>query len=345
MSKHLLILYTGGTIGMQHTEKGLAPAPDLAANISALFAPGRALASNPPQLTVETIEPLLDSSDMCPGNWVELAGRIESAYDEYDGFVVLHGTDTLAYTSSALSFFIQKRGKPVVVTGAQLPFGYPRSDARSNLISAVEVAATLPAHLAQVCVVFGSRILRGNRATKISARAYDAFASPRFGEIGRIGIDVEFQSQPSLPATLPLPARPLNVPANDAVVLLRLYPGISANILRLICEDSNLRALIIEAYGSGNGPVSDAAFTAAIRDAIAKDIVVLVVSQPLDGVVHFDRYAAAHEFAGAGAVSGVDITPEAAVSKLYYLVAAGYDSQEIKAALSLSLAGEMHLPA
>lgn len=344
MSKHLLILYTGGTIGMQHTDKGLAPAPDLAANISALFAPGRTLASDPPRLTVETIEPLLDSSDMRPGNWIDLANRIESVYEDYDGFVVLHGTDTLAYTSAALSFFIQKRGKPVVVTGAQLPFGYPRSDARSNLISAVEVAATLPDHQAQVCVVFGSRILRGNRATKISARAYDAFASPRFGEVGRIGIDIEFQPQQSSPLPSPLPARPLSVPVNDAVVLLRLYPGISANILRLICEDRNLRALIIEAYGSGNGPVSDVAFTAAIRDAIAKGIVVLVVSQPLDGVVHFDRYAAAHEFAGAGAVSGMDITPEAAVSKLYYLVAAGYDSQEIKSALALSLAGEMHLP-
>jgi len=344
MSKNLLILYTGGTIGMQHSDKGLAPAPDLAANISALFAPGRTLANDPPVLTVQTIEPLLDSSDMRPANWIELASRIEAAYDDFDGFVVLHGTDTLAYTSSALSFFIQRRGKPVVVTGAQLPFGYPRSDARSNLISAVEVAATLPRHLAQVCVVFGSRILRGNRATKISARAYDAFASPRFGEMGLIGIDIEFQMHHGAPLPSPLPPRELTIPADDSVVLLRLYPGISANILRLICQDTNLRALIIEAYGSGNGPVSDPAFTAAIRDAIANGIVVLVVSQPLDGVVHFDRYAAAHEFAGAGAVSGMDITPEAAVSKLYYLVAAGYDSREIKEALSLPLSGEMHLP-
>jgi len=344
MSKRLLILYTGGTIGMQHTEKGLAPATDLAANISALFGPGRTLASDPPQLSVQTIHPLIDSSDMRPRNWLELAECIETAYDKYDGFVVLHGTDTLAYTSSALSFFIQKRGKPVVVTGAQLPFGYPRSDARSNLISAVEVAATLPEHLAQVCVVFGSRILRGNRATKISARAYDAFASPRFAEMGRIGIDIEFQGQQGAPLPLPLQARTLSVPSDDAVVLLRLYPGISANILRLICQDTNLRALIIEAYGSGNGPVSDPAFTAAIREAIAKGIVVLVVSQPLDGVVHFDRYAAAHEFAGAGAVSGLDITPEAAVTKLYYLIAAGYDSREIADVLPVSLAGEMHLP-
>ncbi|WP_339867302.1 asparaginase [Pseudohongiella nitratireducens] len=344
MSKRLLILYTGGTIGMQHTEKGLAPAPDLAANISVLIGPGRTLASDPPQFSVQTVDPLIDSSDMRPGNWIELAGRIESVYDQYDGFVVLHGTDTLAYTSSALSFFIQKRGKPVIVTGAQLPFGYPRSDARSNLISAVEVAATLPEHLAQVCVVFGSRILRGNRATKISARAYDAFASPRVGELGRIGIDIEFQGQQGTPLPLPVNARALSVPADDAVVLLRLYPGISANILRLICQDTNLQALIIEAYGSGNGPVSDPAFTAAIREAIAKGIVVLVVSQPLDGVVHFDRYAAAHEFAGAGAVSGLDITPEAAVTKLYYLIAAGYDSREIKDILSVSLAGEMHLP-
>jgi L-asparaginase len=329
MPKRLLIIYTGGTIGMKQTVSGLAPAGDLAAEITQLIELGPAFQKNPPLLHTLSYEPLIDSSDVKPSIWVQIARDIEQRYDEYDGFVVLHGTDTLAYTSSALSCFVRRQGKPVVLTGAQLPFGFPRSDARSNLISAIEVAANMPASMAQVCVVFGSRIMRADRVTKVSASAYDAFDSPRSPVLGNIGIDVHFQPARRLIAdhSTPLPA--LNLPPDGAVVLLKLYPGITTHLLRSVCADPEIKAVVLEAFGSGNGPSRDLEFLSEVRAIVERGIVVLVVSQPLDGVVSFGRYAAGTGFAGAGAISGGDLTTEAAVTKLYYLLACGLDTAEI----------------
>lgn len=342
MPKRILIIYTGGTIGMRQTANGLAPAADLAAEIMQLIELGPSFQKNPPQLHTLSYDPLIDSSDMTPAIWLKIAADIEQRYDDYDGFVVLHGTDTLAYTSSALSYFIRRHGKPVVLTGAQLPFGFPRSDARSNLISAIEVAATMPESLAQVCVVFGSKIMRGNRVTKISANAYDAFDSPRFPLLGSLGIELHFSGSRRLSYESTDPTMPLVLPDDNAVALLRLYPGISASLLRAVCTGPGLRALVLEAYGSGNGPSRDAAFLDEVRAAVARDIVVVVVSQPLDGVVTFERYAAGSGMAGAGAVSGRDMTTEAAISKLYFLLASGADQAAgLAKAFRRSLAGEM----
>lgn len=333
MPKRLLIIYTGGTIGMKRTAHGLAPAPDLAAEITQLIEMGPAFQKNPPVLHTLSYEPLIDSSDMTPAVWLKIATDIEACYDNYDGFVVLHGTDTLAYTSSALCYFIRRQGKPVVLTGAQLPFGFPRSDARSNLISAIEVAATMPAAMAQVCVVFGSKIMRGNRVTKVSANAYDAFDSPRCPVIGSIGIDIHFLGpRRAVPAqSLSVPA--LKLPPDNAVVLLRLYPGISAQLLRAVCADPATRAVVLEAYGSGNAPSRSPAFLQEVSAAVDRGIVVLVVSQPLDGVVSFGRYASGSSLAGVGAISGRDLTTEAAVTKLYYLLACGCDTAQIASKL------------
>lgn len=341
MAKKILIMYTGGTIGMKQTPAGLAPAPDLAAEMQVLVELGPAFQTNPPILSTHVYDPLIDSSDMTPALWIKIARDIEQRYDDYDGFVVLHGTDTLAYTSSALSYFIRRWGKPVVITGAQLPFGFPRSDARANLISAIEVAATMPASMAQVCVVFGSRILRGNRATKISARAYDAFDSPRFPPIGHIGIEIDYRGPRSLTFDREPASAPLHVPPNDAVALLRIFPGIGASLMTALCAAPNLRAVVLEAYGSGNAPGRDPAFLQAVSVAVKRGIVVLVVSQPLDGVVTFERYAAGAGLAGAGAISGRDMTPEAAVTKLYYLIACGLNATQIRESLQQSLAGEL----
>jgi L-asparaginase len=340
MNRKLLIIYTGGTIGMKQTPAGLAPASDLIAEMHALAELGPAFQKNPPDLASLVYDPLIDSSDMTPALWMKFALEIEQRFDEYDGFVVLHGTDTLAYTSSALSFFIRRAGKPVVLTGAQLPFGFPRSDARANLISAIEVAATMPAAMAQVCVVFGSKILRGNRATKISARAYDAFDSPRFPPLGHIGIDIQYLGLPEQTTSVAV-GQEFKTPAEGAVALLRVFPGISAEVFNALCAAPHLQAVVLEAYGSGNAPIRDSRFVTAVKAAVARGIVVLVVSQPLDGVVTFERYAAGSGLAGAGAISGRDMTPEAAVTKLYYLIACGLSSAQLKDALSQSLAGEM----
>ncbi|MBU2098935.1 MAG: asparaginase [Gammaproteobacteria bacterium] len=343
MPKKILIIYTGGTIGMRQSANGLVPAADLAAEIMQLIELGPAFQKKPPQLHTLSYDPLIDSSDMTPAIWLKIAHDIEQRYDSYDGFVVLHGTDTLAYTSSALSYFIRRHGKPVVVTGAQLPFGFPRSDARSNLISAIEVAATMPESLAQVCVVFGSKIMRGNRVTKISANAYDAFDSPRFPLLGTIGIDIHFSGSRRLSYQSTDATQLLLPPDNNAVALLRLYPGISAALLRSVCSVKGLRALVLEAYGSGNGPSRDPLFLSEIRAAVDRGIVIVVVSQPLDGVVTFERYAAGSGLAGAGAISGRDMTAEAAISKLYFLLASGEEHHhaELGRALMHPLAGEM----
>lgn len=339
MPKQLMIIYTGGTIGMKQTASGLAPADDLAAEISQLIELGPSFQRNPPVLHTLAYEPLIDSSDMTPAVWLKIAEDIEQKYDQYDGFVVLHGTDTLAYTSSALSCFVRRQGKPVVLTGAQLPFGYPRSDARSNLISAIEVAATMPASKAQVCVVFGSRIMRGDRVTKVSASAYDAFDSPRCPLLGSIGIDIHFNGARRAAAEQADVLPVLQLPPDNAVVLLRLYPGISADLLRAVCADPLTRAIVLEAYGSGNAPSRSPEFLNEVKAVVERGIVVLVVSQPLDGVVSFGRYAAGSSLAGVGAISGRDLTTEAAVTKLYYLLACGFDTTEIAARLRLHVAG------
>ncbi len=337
----ILIIYTGGTIGMKQTPSGLAPAGDLATDMRALAELGPAFQRHAPELDVLVYDPLIDSADMTPALWIKLAADIESRYDSYDGFVVLHGTDTLAYTSSALSFFVRRWGKPVVVTGAQLPFGFPRSDARSNLISAIEVACTTPAQQAQVCVVFGPRILRGCRVTKVSARAYDAFDSPRFPPLGQIGIEIRYPGARRQVIGKQPTNKAIDVPANDAVAVLQLFPGISDKLFSAVASMPGLRAIVLTAYGAGTGPSRDPAFLDAVRKAVASGIVVLVVSQPLDGVVDFTRYAAGSGLASAGAICGHDLTTEAAVTKLYYLIACGYDAAEIARYARHPLAGEM----
>jgi L-asparaginase len=341
MPKRILVIYTGGTIGMRLTPQGLAPAEDLAAEIMRMPELGRAFQEKPPEIDTLSYSPLLDSSDMTPKRWITIAKDIQKDYERYDGFVVLHGTDTLAYTSSALSFFIERTEKPVVVTGAQLPFGTPRSDARNNLISAIEIAANMPTSMAQVCVVFGSRILRGNRTTKVSARAYDAFDSPRYPHLGSIGIEIEYQRRRRFPAVFGNFQQHGQTPPNDSVALVRLFPGFSAATLHAISAGENMRGIVLEAYGAGNGPSQDQDFLEAINGTVKKGIVVVVVSQPLDGTVQMSSYAAGSALARAGAISGCDLTTEAALTKLYYLIALGYSADKIIAQMKSPIAGEM----
>lgn len=286
-------------------------------------------------------DPLLDSSDMTPADWAKIATDIESHYHAYDGFVVLHGTDTLAYTSSALSFFVEGSRKPIVVTGSQLPFGAPRSDARNNIVTAFQVAAEMPPELAQVCVVFGSKILRGNRATKISAAAYDAFDSPRLPELGTVGIELIYNLELALkhpPAELRIQTNP---PPNQSIAVVRLFPGFSDQIIRSLCTNPELKGIVLEAYGTGNGPSRDPDFLDAIASARRQGVVVIVVAQPLEGMVNFGNYAAGSALGQAGAINGRDLTTEAALTKLYYLISLKLQSAEIEERMMRPIAGEM----
>ncbi len=344
-AKQILVIYTGGTMGMQaHSDQSDSLAP------VAGFLPK--MLQQLPELqgqsagfhgTYDLLEydPLLDSSDMTPDVWLKIAADIESRYTQYDGFVVIHGTDTLAYTSSALSFFVENTRKPIVVTGSQLPFGVPRSDARNNIVSAMQVACDMPEELAQVCVVFGSRILRGNRATKTSASAYDAFQSPRSPQLGSIGIDINY----NLDASLGLAEEEMRVceraPAPESVAVVRLFPGFSDAIIRAVCASPRLRGIVLEGFGSGNGPARNKAFLKSISDARQQGIVVVVVAQPLQARVDFEDYAAGSAIGHAGAVSGRDLTTEAALAKLYYLISLDLSAADVEQQMALDIAGEM----
>lgn len=348
MEKRNLIIYTGGTMGMARSAGANGALSPVAGHLPAMLAQLPELLPANNKNSVDAVEydlieyqPLLDSSDMTPDGWIKIAADIEQRYRDYSGFVVIHGTDTLAYTSSALSFFVENTRKPIVVTGSQLPFAVPRSDARNNIVSALQVATHMPPALAQVCVVFGCRILRGNRATKISAQAYDAFDSPRCARLGSIGIDIHFNQE----MVLPTPDSDFRIqeqpPPHDAVAVIRLFPGFSPQIIDSVCSSPHLRGIVLEGYGSGNGPSSNPLFLDAIANACRQGIVVVVVAQPLEAKVEFGNYAVGDAIARAGAVSGADMTTEAALSKLYYLISLELNAVEIEARMGKSIAGEM----
>jgi L-asparaginase len=289
-----------------------------------------------PELTIAEYEPLLDSSNARPSDWLRIARDIAEHRDGYDGFVVLHGTDTMAYTASALAFLLRGLGKPVIVTGSQIPLGVLRSDGRQNFLTAVLVAAR--DDVREVCLVFGSRILRGARATKMSASGFDAFASPNVPPLGAAGIEIEVDAahlRPSEPGAIGLPLA-LDAPVN----LLRLYPGIPAALLRAAMAEP-AQGLLLEAYGAGNVPDANAELLEALAEGATRGVVVAVVSQCVDGRVDLGAYATSAPLIKAGAVGGLDMTTEAAYAKLVVLLSEGRDPDDVRELFALDLVGEL----
>lgn len=320
---------------MQPTADGYAPAPGyLAAQLAAM--PELRDAAMP-DYAIHEYDPLLDSANMMPTDWLKIAEDIAAHYDDYDGFIVLHGTDTMAYTASALPFMLRGLAKPVILTGSQLPLWEVRNDARENLITVMMIAANYP--IPEVCLYFGDKLLRGCRAVKINAVGFEAFDSPNYPPLGTVGIHIDVHWEHVLPPPVLdlLTVQPLG---EAHVGTLRLFPGINPDLIANTLRPP-LQGLILETYGVGNGPVSNPVFMTALEDAVTRGIVIVDCTQCLKGTVDLGGYATGSALAKIGVVSGFDMTVEAALAKLFYLFSREGDVVAIKQQMQTNLRGEL----
>ena len=332
--KNILIIYTGGTIGMVPTENGYSPKEGYF--MGALEKIGGLHHFSMPHWDLVEMSPLLDSSNISVEEWNKIAETIAENYESYDGFVILHGTDTMAYTASALSFMLENLSKPVILTGSQIPLCELRSDGRDNLITSLLIAADDKVH--EVCLCFGGLLLRGNRTTQVSADGLVAFDSPNYPPLAEIGISIRYHR----PALLPKPEGKLHLQKLESIPIgvLKVFPGIQFELFESIMTET-LRGIVLETFGAGNIPEGSGALLPIIHKAFKNGTVVTVCSQCSQGTVSLGTYETSNALMRAGAVSGHDLTTEAAVTKLYYLFSKNLSKNEIKAAMEQDLRGEL----
>jgi len=333
MRKHIYIAYTGGTIGMKPSQQGYVPAAGFLGDT--LRAMPEFHRPEMPLFTLHEYDNLIDSSDMDPSDWQRIADDIKQNYDDYDGFIILHGTDTMAYTSSALSFMLENLSKPVIVTGSQIPLAELRSDGQVNLLNALYVAANYP--IAEVSLFFNNRLLRGNRSRKVDADGFSAFDSPNFPPLLEAGINIRVKA-----GTLSTPTdAPLCVSSVSAqpIGMVSLYPGISPEVIKNTLQQP-VNALILLSYGVGNAP-QNPALIKQLTYAKEREIPVVNCTQCMRGRVNMGGYATGHGLREVGVLSGSDMTPEAALAKLHYLLSKNLPYNELTRRLTTSLRGEM----
>jgi len=338
MKTSILIIYTGGTIGMvKDPENGSLKPFDF----DHILKQVPELNDFGFDLTTFSFDPLIDSSNLNPEVWVKIANMIKENYEKFDGFVVLHGTDTMSYTASALSFMLDNLDKPVVLTGSQLPIGMLRTDGKENLITAVEIAADYKdgkAVVPEVSVLFENRLFRGNRTTKHNAEYFNAFYSYNYPDLAKVGINIHY-NEASIQKASGKPFA-INTNLDTNIAILKIFPGINKRTVDAILNIEGLKAVVIETYGAGNAP-TDTWFVDSIKDAINRGTIVYNVTQCPSVSVDMGLYETSVELRNIGVVSGHDITTEAAITKLMFLLGQKLDLDKVKIFLNKSIKGEL----
>lgn len=337
----LLLIYTGGTIGMKQDMKDLTLKPFDFSQILDEVPEIRKFAF---KIDTYSFEPPIDSSDVEPSLWQDLARLIKEKYEDYDGFIILHGTDTMSYSASALSFMLDGLTKPVIFTGSQLPIGVPRTDGKENLISAVEIASAKdeeghPA-VPEVCVCFDSLLMRGNRSTKVNSEVFRAFQSPNFPPLAEAGINIRYNNEYIRKPNDWYQSLTINTDLDTRVSILKIHPGITPEVVRNILCGKDTRAIIMETYGSGNAPTRDW-FLDIVKESSAMNKIIVNVTQCLAGTVNMNIYANGKALERAGVIDGYDSTTESALAKLFYLMGKSRDNEWVKAMMGRNLKGEI----
>lgn len=333
-SKQILILNTGGTISSVKTPHGYEPRPGFVEKELKSLAVFQH--KDMPKFHIKEYSPLLDSSNMSLNDWNKIAKDISEHYEDYDGFVILHGTDTMAYTASALSFMLEHLTKPVIITGSQIPLSEVRNDALENIVTSLWLCAHQA--IKEVCIYFNERLLRGNRAQKVSATQFSAFDSPNFPHLASIGIDIVVHEHLLLKDSKK--GFRLQTIEPHFIANFRLFPGFAAEVMIDLLK-LPLKGLIIETYGTGNAPNDQPAFLEALASACERGIVIINCSQCQQGRVEMSQYATGYRLKQLGLVSGHDMTPEAAHCKLLYLLSKNLELNDIKTQMAQNLCGEL----